>query len=104
MDTKFLKPAKGLLVRLEDASRHLLESGESIIMSDLLAQAPPARRRDRGQAAEADGGLTACSMSGAPITDRFIEGGMTHKEAIQWANARDHERAGVPLNPSAAPN
>ena len=33
MDTKFLKPAKGLLVRLEDASRHLLESGESIIMS-----------------------------------------------------------------------
>ena len=34
--------------------------------------------------------------------DRFIAGGMTHKEAIQWANARDHERAGVPLNPISA--
>ena len=34
--------------------------------------------------------------------DRFIAGGMSHKESIRWANARDHERAGVPLNPVSA--
>ena len=31
--------------------------------------------------------------------DRFVAGGMDHKAAIQWANARDHERAGKRLNP-----
>ena len=33
MDTKFLKPAKGLLVRLEDCTRHLFAEGEHIVMS-----------------------------------------------------------------------
>ena len=31
--TRFLKPARGLLVRLEDTSRHLFQEGENIIMS-----------------------------------------------------------------------
>ena len=33
MSTKFLKPAKGLLVRLEDCTRHLFAEGEHIVMS-----------------------------------------------------------------------
>ena len=33
MQTNFLKPAAGMLVRLEDASRHLLAEGEDVIMS-----------------------------------------------------------------------
>ena len=33
MDTKFLKPGKGLLVRLEDATRHLFAEGEHVVMS-----------------------------------------------------------------------
>ena len=33
METKFLKPAKGLLVRLEDATRHLFAEGEQVTMS-----------------------------------------------------------------------
>ena len=30
---KFLKPAKGMLVRLEDCTRHLFAEGESVTMS-----------------------------------------------------------------------
>ena len=33
MKTKYLKPAAGLLVRLENATRHLLAEGESVTMS-----------------------------------------------------------------------
>ena len=33
MATKFLKPAKGLLVRLEDCTRHLFAEGEHVVMS-----------------------------------------------------------------------
>ena len=33
METKFLKPATGMLVRLENATRHLLAEGEPCIMS-----------------------------------------------------------------------
>ena len=33
MVTKFLKPAKGMLVRLENATRHLLAEGEVVTMS-----------------------------------------------------------------------
>ena len=32
MQSKFLKPARGLLVRLEDATRHLLAEGETVRM------------------------------------------------------------------------
>ena len=33
METKFLKPAAGMKVRLENATRHLLAEGEDIVMS-----------------------------------------------------------------------
>ena len=33
MQTNFLKPAAGMLVRLEDASRHMLAEGEDVLMS-----------------------------------------------------------------------
>ena len=33
MSMKFLKPGKGLLVRLEDCTRHLLAEGEHVVMS-----------------------------------------------------------------------
>ena len=51
METKFLKPAKDMLVRLENATRHLLADGESVTMSaywrrrlrdgDVIAAKPP---------------------------------------------------------------
>ena len=48
MQSKFLKPARGLLVRLEDATRHLLAEGETVRMSSYW------RRRIRdGDVAEA---------------------------------------------------
>ena len=31
--TKFLKPAKDMLVRLENATRHLFAAGENVVMS-----------------------------------------------------------------------
>ena len=33
MQTEFLKPAAGLLVRLEDATRHLLAEGEAVVIT-----------------------------------------------------------------------
>ena len=33
MERKFLKPVKGMLVRLEDATRHLFAEGEEVTMS-----------------------------------------------------------------------
>ena len=33
METRFLKPAKDMLVRLENATRHLLAEGENVNMS-----------------------------------------------------------------------
>ena len=33
METQYLKPAAGLLVRLENATRHLLAEGEEVTMS-----------------------------------------------------------------------
>ena len=33
METKFLKPAAGMLVRLEGASRHLVAEGENVTMT-----------------------------------------------------------------------
>ena len=33
METKYLKPAKDMLVRLENATRHLLAEGEHVTMS-----------------------------------------------------------------------
>ena len=33
MDTKLLKPAKGMLVRLENCTRHLVAEGEHVVMS-----------------------------------------------------------------------
>lgn len=33
METKFLKPAEGMLVRLEDCTRHLFKEGEEVMMS-----------------------------------------------------------------------
>ena len=33
METRFLKPAKDMLVRLENATRHLLAEGEHVTMS-----------------------------------------------------------------------
>ena len=33
METRFLKPAHGLLVRLENATRHLVAEGEEVTMS-----------------------------------------------------------------------
>ena len=33
METRFLKPAPGMKVRLENATRHLLAEGESVTMS-----------------------------------------------------------------------
>ena len=33
METKFLKPVKGMLVRLENATRHLFAEGEEVVMS-----------------------------------------------------------------------
>ena len=33
METKYLKPGAGLLVRLENATRHLLAEGEWVTMS-----------------------------------------------------------------------
>ena len=51
METKFLKPAAGMKVRLENATRHLLAEGESLTMSaywrrrikdgDVIAAKPP---------------------------------------------------------------
>ena len=33
MNTRFLKPAKGLLVRIEDCTRHMFADGENIAMT-----------------------------------------------------------------------
>ena len=33
METQYLKPAAGMLVRLEDATRHLFAEGENVVMS-----------------------------------------------------------------------
>ena len=43
METKFLKPATGMKVRLENATRHLAAEGESVAMSSYW------RRRLRDQ-------------------------------------------------------
>ena len=33
METRFLKPTRNLLVRLEDVTRHLLAEGEEVVMT-----------------------------------------------------------------------
>ena len=48
MKTQFLKPAAGLLVRLENATRHLAAGGETVVMSSYWRR----RLRD-GDVAEA---------------------------------------------------
>ena len=53
MNTKFLKPSKGMLVRLENASRHLFAEGEEVVMSSYWRRRVEATRLRDGDVTEA---------------------------------------------------